>query len=73
MFSKSHTEGYYYKTFETYDVKFIKQNIIRNLTSMKLKIKTVQNETERLSLFLKYVDVVVNQINRAIKSRNDLI
>ena len=40
---------------------------------MKLKIKTVQNETERLSLFLKYVDVVVNQSNRAIKSRNDLI
>jgi hypothetical protein len=33
---KSHTEGYYYKTFETYDVKFIKQNIIRNLTDQRV-------------------------------------
>ncbi|CAG8702569.1 10547_t:CDS:1, partial [Ambispora gerdemannii] len=73
------SEGHYLafdEALETYGIKFIKQNITRNLTdqqTMMLKIKAVQSKRNRLLMLLaEYTDdVAVSQSARTIKSRKD--
>jgi len=74
-------EGHYFgfdEALERKGVKFIKQNITGNLTdkaTMMSKIKAAQSERDRLSMLLsEYAgDIVVNQRDRAVKSRKELL
>ncbi|CAG8753362.1 19873_t:CDS:2, partial [Cetraspora pellucida] len=75
------SDGHYLafdEALETYGVKFIKQNIIGNLTdqqTMMLKIKAAQSKRNCLSMLLaEYINnVVISQNVCAIKLRKDLL
>ncbi|GBC00391.1 hypothetical protein RclHR1_03840013 [Rhizophagus clarus] len=66
------------EALETFGVKFIKQNVTRNIInkeSLKHQIKAVQSEKERMNLlFDEFLgDIVLSKGTRAVNRRHETL